>query len=191
MTPGLGHNNGPSLEPGTTWRTQCWRKARAELLPHLPLEVLRLRVARAREIGLEYRTYASFRASTGHDVIGFLFSGNALRVHLRRHAMPADRTEKLASIGNCDRIAMIPAPLSLEAFARANPGAVFESLASAPGHLASWAQARDSIGAVLSERRLPRDGVLLIGDATLERNWSEAGRLAGYLGADRYFAAAG
>ncbi|MDH3263731.1 MAG: hypothetical protein OEM24_07010, partial [Paracoccaceae bacterium] len=68
------------MEGGAGWRRHCWTKAREELLPTLPLEVVRLRVKRAAELGLDYRAYASFRASTGHDVVALLFSSNALRL---------------------------------------------------------------------------------------------------------------
>lgn len=37
--------------------------------------------------------------------------------------------------------------------------------------------------------RIPADAVLLIDKTTFEREWSEAGRLAGFLDADRYFSA--
>ena len=60
---GIGHNGGPSVGSGASWRAQCWRVARADLLPRLPLEVVRLRVKRAQEIGLAYRTYAGVRAA--------------------------------------------------------------------------------------------------------------------------------
>ncbi len=76
----IGHNGGPGVEDGASWRRHCWAKARADLLPTLPIEVLRGRVRRARELGLEYKTYAGVRASTGHDVVAFLFSSNALRL---------------------------------------------------------------------------------------------------------------
>jgi hypothetical protein len=76
----LGHNGGPSLDRGFGWRHHCWKTAREALLPNLPIEVVRLRVKRAAEIGLDYRTYASIRASSGHDVVAFLFSSNALRL---------------------------------------------------------------------------------------------------------------
>ncbi|TMV67455.1 hypothetical protein FGG78_32035, partial [Thioclava sp. BHET1] len=66
-TCGPGHNGGPTMEPGFGWRKHCWSKARQDLLPHLPIEILRNRVRRAKELGLEYRTYASVRAATGHD----------------------------------------------------------------------------------------------------------------------------
>ena len=61
---GIGHNNGPTMEAGYTWRKHVWTRARADLLPTLPIEVVRLRVKRAAELGLPYKTYASVRAST-------------------------------------------------------------------------------------------------------------------------------
>jgi hypothetical protein len=35
---------------------------------------------------------------------------------------------------------------------------------------------------------MPADQVLVIGETALEREWSEAGRMAGFLPAARYFA---
>ncbi len=63
VTPGIGHNNGPTLEPGRAWRRYAWGRARAELLPRLPIEIVRRRIRRAREIGLDYSTYATVRAA--------------------------------------------------------------------------------------------------------------------------------
>ncbi len=109
----IGHNGGPTMEPGGSWRLHCWRKARTDLLPHLPIEVLRTRVRRAGELGLDYRTYASVRAATGHDVVAFLFSSNALRVLPPQTALPADRERKLASLVDCARIGLAQAPLTV------------------------------------------------------------------------------
>jgi len=91
----IGHNSGRVLEPGKAWRTHVWKKARAQLIPKLPIEVVRLRVRRAKELGLPYKTYAGIRASTGHDLIGFLFSSNALRVWKDGQAIPVDRLETI------------------------------------------------------------------------------------------------
>ena len=49
---GIGHNGGPTMEPGYGWRKHSWTKAREALLPKLPIEVVRRRVARAAELGL-------------------------------------------------------------------------------------------------------------------------------------------
>ena len=185
MTP--GHNGGPTLEPGASWRRHCWTRARADLLPHLPIEVLRGRVRRAAEIGLDYRTYASVRAASGHDVVAFLFSTNALRLIAPRPQLAADRAARLAAIHGCGRIALVQAPLTAAAVVQAAP-ALFDATHPAPPALGSWREARDRMRAACG--RLPSDAVLLIGDMTLEQDWCVAGKLAGYLSADRFFCAA-
>ena len=101
---GIGHNGGPTLEPGSTWRTHCWRAARAALLPKLPLEVVRLHVRRAAEIGLDYKTYAGVRATTGHDLVAFLFSTNALRLLRETDRMAAADVTKLAGVRQIGRL---------------------------------------------------------------------------------------
>jgi hypothetical protein len=181
----IGHNGGPTLEPGGAWRLHCWRKARADLLPHLPLEVLRTRVRRAGELGLDYRTYASVRASTGHDVVAFLFSSNALRVlppHLR---LPPEREARLAVIRGCQRIGLAQPPLTPSDLARVAP--VLDAARVAPIALGTFAQARATLRAALES--IPGDQVILVGDSALEAEWCAAGRLAAYLPAERYFAA--
>lgn len=180
---GIGHNGGPSLEGGVSWRKHCWSAARARLLPTLPIEVVRLRVKRAKELGLDYRTYAGVRAATGHDVVAFLFSSNALRVSVLRPAMPDARAMKLAEV-QCERLALAVAPLTAGMVAAANP--VLDGAHPAPFALAGFAEMRDRVRAALG--KVPSDQVLLVGDLGLERDWCAAGRLAGYLPAERYFA---
>ena len=179
-----GHNGGPSLEGGISWRRHCWTRAREALLPTLPIEVGRLRVRRARELGLDYKTYASVRASTGHDVVGFLFSSNALRITTRQAAMPPDRAGRLAAVTGAVRIALAVGPLSPLAVMAANAGAL-DAAHDAPFALAQFRELREALRAALG--RIPADQVILVGDMALERDWSAAGRLAGYLSAERYF----
>lgn len=179
----IGHNGGPSLEGGVSWRRHCWSAAREALLPTLPIEVVRLRVKRARALGLDYRTYAGVRAATGHDVVAFLFSSNALRVSVLRPAMPADREAKLAAVA-CGRLALAVAPLSPGMVEAANP--VLDGVYPAPFALAGFGEMRDRVRAALG--KLPPDQVILVGDLGLERDWCAAGRLAAYLPAERYFA---
>jgi hypothetical protein len=180
----LGHNGGPSLEGGVNWRRHCWTRARERLLPVLPIEVVRLRVRRARELGLDYKTYASVRASTGHDVVAFLFSSNALRVAVTHPAMPQDRAEKLAMVQGAGRIALAVRPLAASAVLVANAG-VLEGAHDAPFALARFGEVRDVLRAAMG--RVPGDQVILVGDMALERDWCAAGRLAGYVSAERYF----
>ncbi|PJF11204.1 hypothetical protein [Pseudorhodobacter sp. MZDSW-24AT] len=184
LSAGLGHNGGPELA-GLSWRGHCWRTARARLLPNLPLEVVRLRVRRAAELGLDYKTYAGIRASTGHDLVAFLFSSNALRILRQGQALPADRAVKLGAIQSTRLIGLAVPPLAAQTLAEAAP--ILAQTHSAPPLLGSFNQARDQLRAVLG--KTPSDTVLLIGDHGLEAEWCAAGRLAGYLPAARYFGA--
>lgn len=177
----IGHNGGPSVQPAVAWRAHCWRAAREQLLPTLPIEVVRLRVKRARDLGLDYKTYASVRAATGHDLIAFLFSSNALRLTRGQTVLPQDRIEKLDAM-SCTRIALAVAPLTPQAIA-VNPQ--IDAAHPAPFALAKFAEARAAIRVALG--KVPGDRVLLVGDMVLERDWCAAGRLAGYLPAERFF----
>ncbi len=163
-----GHNGGPTLEPGGAWRLHCWRKARADLLPHLPLEVLRTRVRRAGELGLDYRTYASVRAATGHDVVAFLFSSNALRVMPAAPHLGADRAARLSAMRACQRIGLALAPLPADLLLDAASGAL-DAAHPAPAPLAAFSEAGRRLRAALG--RVPGDQVILVGT----RRWSAIG----------------
>lgn len=178
---GLGHNGGPEMT-GLSWRKHCWTAARERLLPTLPIEVVRLRVRRAAELGLDYKTYAGIRASTGHDLVAFLFSSNALRVMATAPQLPDDRAAKLAALA-ATKIGLANPPLPPQRLQDAAP----ELSAShpAPLHLASFVTARAALRHALGS--LPGDQVLLIGDHGLEAEWCAAARLAGYLPSARFF----
>lgn len=178
----IGHNRGPTMEVGGTWRKVCWTKAREALLPVLPIEVLRTRVRRAAALGLDYRTYASVRAQTGHDVTAFLFSSNALRVTPYVMRMPARSADKLARV-QADRIGLPIGRLSPGALMAWNPE--LDRAEAAPSLWAGFGAARARLREVLGQ--LPGDRVILVGDQPLEAEWCAAGRLAFYLTADRYF----
>jgi hypothetical protein len=180
----IGHNNGPAMDAGIAWRTHCWTAARAALLPTLPIEVLRGRIRRAQELGLDYRTYASVRATTGHDVVAFLFSSNALRQRALSPALPPDRAARLAALIDVDRHGLAVAPLLPAAMLAGAPGAL-QAAFPAPGWLDSFAVQATAIRAALP---CPPDRAVLIGDHGLEAAWVAAGRLAGHVPADRFFA---
>lgn len=182
MVTTIRHNGGPSMEPGTSWRRHCWSAARAALLPVLPVEVVRTRVRRAAALGLDYRTYAGVRAATGHDLVAFLFSSNALRMSVVLPAMPEARAVKLAEVV-CGRLALAVAPLTPGMVEAANP--VLDGVSPAPYALAGFGEMRDRMRAALG--KVASDQVILVGDLRLERDWCAAGRLAGYLPAERCF----
>lgn len=181
----IGHNGGPTIEGGTRWRRHCWTAAREALLPTLPIEVVRTRVRRAKELGLDYRTYASVRAQTGHDVVAFLFSSNALQVRALAPAIPEGRAARLAAIAGAGRIGLAVAPLPPSALMA---GGVLDAAHAAPPVLMPYHAMARALRAILGP--VPGDRVVVIGDAPLESEWCLAGRLAAYLPAERYFGAA-
>ena len=184
MTAEIGHNSGQVDEPGKSWRKHVWTKARKDLMPTLPLEVVRVRVRRAAELGLPYKTYAGIRASSGHDLIGFLFSNNALRVLRDGQAMPADRASKLTNLTRAEAIGAAHRPVT-PTHLGSLPG--LSSAHAAPAFDARWAETRDQIKAMITAQGHPADRYVIIGDTAFEREWAEAARTAGYLRADQFF----
>ncbi len=187
--PGIGHNRGPAMDAGLAWRRHCWSVAREELLPHLPIEVIRTRVRRAKEIGLDYRTYALAREASGRDIIAFLYSSNALGLLRPGDALADDHAARLREVRGCARTLLAHLPLDPAGVAAAlesEAGIAFASAGPAPGFWASWREIRAGVSAALAG--LPARGVILVGDAPGERDWCAAANLAGYLAAERYFA---
>jgi hypothetical protein len=186
----IGHNNGPAMDSGTSWRRHCWQRARSALLPVLPVEVLRLRVRRAQRLGLDYRTYAGIRAASGHDVIGFLFSSNALRVMRPLQDLPGPEHAKLVALADVGRVGLAREPVSPDDLLARARGAL-DRAAPAPHAWASWSEARATIRAALmaADRGWPADCVVLVGAGPDEPGWAEAARLAAFVPAARFFVA--
>ena len=180
---GIGHNSGREEGPGHSFRTFAWARARAALLPTLPIEVVRLRVKRAQDLGLPYKTYAGIRASTGHDLIGFLFSSNALRVLRDADAMPADRAARLARLV-ADRVALAQPRVSPARLATL-PG--IDAAHPAPAVTLTWAATRDHLKAVARQRGHAADRFVIVGDTALERDWVAMAGAAGWVAGDAYF----
>ncbi|MEQ3624972.1 MAG: hypothetical protein ABNH26_06645 [Celeribacter sp.] len=189
---GPGHNGGPTMERGTSWRRVAWGKARAELLPQLPLNVIKRRVARAKELGLDYRTYATVHAASGRDIVAFLFSTNALRLLRHRDEVPAARAAKLRTLQHCETGLLTQPPFDADMLAmrlQAMQGLGFAPVTQAPPLAESWGETRARLRGMLRAARLDPDGVVIVGDTTLERGWSATASLAGHVPAARFFAA--
>lgn len=191
MLAGIGHNRGPSIEPGTGWRTHCWGRSRAALLgERLPVEVVRSRVRRARELGLDYKAYAGVRSTTGRDVIAFLFSSNGLGV-FRDGQLPArDVGARIATIRADRDLGTAPGidARRLAAAMVARDGGAIISARALPGFGASWPAMRDDMKSWLRDRGLPGDAVVMIGETDHERELAQAGGLAGFISGQDYFA---
>lgn len=186
---GIGHNGGPSIEPGRGFRKLAWGKARKSLLKTLPIEIVRVRVARAKRLGIDYKTYASIRAASGRDVVAFLFSGNALAMTPRRITLSGHVADRLKTLeGAADRLAAVYAPAHPQGVMSANPG-LLDYASPAPRFTESWPELRARLRGLVRERGLPADGVVLISATGVEREWCAAGKLAGIIPADRFFIA--
>lgn len=186
---GIGHNGGPTIEAGYGFRKMAWGKARKSLLRTLPIEIVRVRVARAKRLGIDYKTYASIRAASGHDVVAFLFSGNALEMTPKRVALPLSVADRLRKVeGAADRMAAVYAPAHPQGVLSANPG-LLDHAAPAPRFTESWSTMRDRIQGLVRDRGLPADGVVLVSATAVENEWCAAGKLAGIIPAERFFAA--
>lgn len=147
--------------------------------------IVRMRVRRARELGMDYKTYASLRQAAGRDIMGLLFSSNALRIIGQGAQMPDAQARVLAAVQSAQKLTMVHAPHTPPAVMQANP--VLDAAEVAPRITDSWSEMHQTLAGFIRERRLPSDQVVIIGDAPLEGEWTMAARAAGYLPADRYF----
>jgi hypothetical protein len=122
------------------------------------------------------------RATTGRDIVSFLFSSNALGMYRRLEDLPARHADKLEAIRDCRRDGLFYAPLPL-----APEGLPLDAAYRAPGFTASPQEERAAVTAALTAQKLPRDAVLLIGATAIERGWCANAQLAGYLDEAAFF----
>lgn len=192
---GLGHNQGPPMDAAVSWRRHAWAKARKALMPRLPLEVVRRRVRRATELGLEYPQYASILLGTGRDIVGFLFTCDALGLRLERASCVPDGVRaKLGRIRGCDQLIGAEAPADPAPIAAAlgrDQGLVFARAIALPDPAAPLASGRDAIRAALAPLKMPSDAVVMVGVEPHQRGWADAAYLAKFLPADQFFPDAG
>lgn len=190
--PGIGHNLGPPLDAAVSWRKFAWKKARRELLPRLPLEVIKRRVARAQELGLDYPQYASILLGTGRDIVAFLFTSDALGAQLTRTPpLPRPVVDKLARIERVDRLLTTEAHEDVVELADAiirEHRIVVKGVGTIPApENTSWSKGRDAILHALRPLKIPGDAVVMVGSAAHERTWADAAKLAKFLPSDQFF----
>ncbi len=182
MSAGIGHNRGPGTATG--WSRHCWQVARRDLLsPNLPIEIVRIQVRRAKALGLDYKTYAGVRATTGRDLVAFLFSSNGLGLFRDGQHLPDDRSVRLNAL-DCERHLGLAQGLDAERLATMLSA---RSARPLPRFGASWSAMRADMRDWLQAKRLPANAVLMIGETDHEREIAGAGRLAGFLSGQRYF----
>ena len=188
--PGIGHNQGPPLDENTGFRRVAWKKARAQLMPRLPLEVIKRRVRRAKQLGLEYPAYASILLGTGRDIVGFLFTCDGLGMHLSRSLpLPDAVASKLRQIERVD--AMLAAegdrPETLQDLLTTETPIRFAAATRLPHADATLSAGQKAIRAALDPLKLPGDAVVMIGTQAHERDWADAAKLARFIPSEGYF----
>ena len=151
-------------------------------MPNLPIEIVRSRVKRAAELGLPYKTYAGVRAATGHDLIGFLFSSNALHMYKEENLRQVV-SDKLITL-KAERVALVYPPLHPELVAE-NEG--IDAGYRAPRLLQSWSQTRRDFLSFIKTKKVSADRYLVIGQGDLEKEWLTAGGFAGFITGDVFF----
>jgi hypothetical protein len=140
---GIGHNGGPSMEAGFGFRKVAWTKARAVAFAEPAAgDRAGARGAGQQRLGLPYKTYATIRATSGRDIVAFLFSGNALGLSPARSVPEAARAARLENLrGAVERLAAVYAPLQApEAVIHATPG--LDAAVAAPTILTPWGETR-------------------------------------------------
>ena len=184
--PGIGHNNGPTMERGHRWRTYQWRRAQAKLMPKtMPLMIVKMRVRRAAELGMDYKTYASIRQASGQDIMALLFSSNALRIIGDGARMPDGEARVLGAVKSAQKLSLVHRPHLPEAVLRANP--VVDAASAAPRFTDSWSLMRQQLESFIRVRAVAGNQVVIVGDTSLEADWVTAAKAAGYVPAARYF----
>nr|WP_010398330.1 hypothetical protein [Paracoccus sp. TRP] len=182
---GIGHNRGPGS--GSGFRAHCWSVARRELLgARLPVEVVRLQLRRAKELGLDYRTYAGVRATTGRDLVAFLYSTNALGAFRSDRPVGPAKRQRICESAAAAHLGygpgLAPQPVAKQI------GAV--SALALPQFGASWSAMRERMKDWLRAQGLPGDAVLMIGETDHEREIMMAGGLAAFVTGQKFFAGA-
>ncbi len=190
----IGHNQGPPLELGRGWQRYAWKRARAGLLGNkVPLQIVRLRVKRAQELGLSYPQYASILMGTGRDITAFLFTVDGLQLRLRRELeMPEKVSEKLQGLGKCDLLAFAPSGENAEDFRMELSdiaGVPFVNATAELAPSANWAEAKLAVRAALDPIKLPGNAVVMIGTRKVEETWATAGKIARFIPSAEYFTA--
>jgi hypothetical protein len=191
---GIGHNAPP--EPVSLWHKHMWERARAEQPERrLPLAVVRMRMARAAELGMGYADYAALYRTAGRDPAGLLFTPGALHLRLKRRLeIPDTVRAHLARLGACHLLALAPegeAPAAFLEELREVSALPFAAAAAMPAPDAPWPVLVSALRAALDPLRLPGAAIALIGSAGREArlcaSLCTAGRLAGVLDRDAYF----
>ena len=140
---------------------------------------------RAKELGMDYKTYAKVRQTSGQDILALMFSSNALRIIGQGAKMPQAEDAALQAVRNAKKLSLVHPPNTPRSVMKANE--TLDAADIAPFFNDDWASMRQKVTRLIKQERLPGSSVLVIGDAPLENEWCAAAKAAGYLTSSEYF----
>ena len=209
----IGHNQGPPLDTGRAWRRTCWKKAQQAAWKSPPVETVRRRSRRAKELGLTYRQYSLVLLDRGVHlaVLFFDLGGTLLRVEADEiYISPSGQTEPLPGV--VDKLKRLR---NCKVFVVTNQAGVATGLLTAEQAQAFVTDLDALCGGVLTDHRIcfdppgsgsafrkPAPGMVLdllaahrvaasaavlVGDSENDRACAEAADLALFLWAWDYF----
>lgn len=154
--------------------------------------MVRTRIKRARDLGLEYPQYASILLGSGRDVVGFLFTVDGLQLRLRKWLeMPESVQEKMQGLERVSLMGFAPSGEDADAFrceVSDVAGVPFVGAAPEAEGPLGWSAARAAVRAVLDPLKLPSDAVVMIRTRDHEAQMAEAAKMARFIASDAYFA---
>jgi len=130
-------------------------------------------------------TYANY-VSTGDF---HLIRGNSGIMFYMGNNPSATGAFKTPSGEAAARLAAVHAPAHPGAVLSTNPG-LLDHAGPAPRFTDGWGAMREKIAGLARASGLPADGVVLVSATAVEREWCAAGKLAGMIPAERFFAPA-
>lgn len=194
-TPRLGHNQGPPLQPVTSYHLHGWRKAHRKAWKSPPIEIVRRRVRRAGELGLDYRRYTSILLDRGCTPEALTFESAGALMATANGAVSLDRTglilphagvvEKLSTLERC-RVFVVGR--------ESGAAAAVEQLNALCGNVITAfrqcldAERAETILELLRGHRIAPSACVLIGAGAAARMWKPTATLGAFVPATRYFA---
>ena len=151
----IGHNQGPPLHPASGWGGFCWRKAHRSAWRTPPIEVVRRRCKRARDLGLSYRDYTAIALDRGTSARALLFDLGGTLVRVDNNKIRTDREGRIWPLpGVIEKLSRLRDCL---VFVLSYPAEVAEGLLSAAKARSFVEQVDDLCGGVIDDFRVSTD----------------------------------
>lgn len=210
----VGHNQGPPLDPATSWNAYAWRKARKAAWKTPPIEVVRRRCRRAAELGLSYHDYTAVILDRGTHPNALFFDLRGTLADIENHAMRGPSPDRVRALpGVVEKLSTLK---DCKAFVIANLAGLADGLITGEEARSFVEQVNRLCNAVITDHRIGRDhagpgggfrkprpgmiadllaahglppsAAVMIGASENARNCAEAAKLARFIWARDYFA---